>query len=284
MDCLDSCYRGFMKFAADSDEITEIQWYFTDQNNWSVVPSPYVSRVWDNVEGEEPCPVGEVPTTLYDRVDGKKPAWVVTGPPCGTAEQWQGGINLADMTTVPCRCGGWALEGTAGLTGSIGFLPPPPPPPVPHLKEVRAWFWVLSGSVPQQVDLVVSSGIGGAGTVYYEEIVFSAWANLGPNIYGYDIWELVADVGSLPLAAGTYWLTFRNGIVSGAPFLYWDESGGPSAAWLLLTTTTSSIASESFQLFDGLTLLYDNGHGPVFNTNAYACFFGIEVSDSFTFP
>ena len=76
-----------------------------------------------------------------------------------------------------------------------------------------------------------------------------SYTYISSGIPTYDAYSAAINVGSLTLAAGTYWLTLGNGIVSSTdiPFLSWIESGGPSQAHQQYASNpATTIPSQSF--------------------------------------
>ena len=72
---------------------------------------------------------------------------------------------------------------------------------------------------------------------------------LGADLYGYNVYTNTATGLSVPLAAGTYWLTLQNAVANGIPngdegsnHVYWDENDGPSAAF---ANTVGSLVNGS---------------------------------------
>lgn len=96
-----SCYKARVKFFLDSDEETEIVWYFTD-GPWLPVANLYGSRNWIADGGEWAEPLGEVSPHRYPYANGKAPVWAARmGPPhfCGSAAQWGGQMSVAEALT-----------------------------------------------------------------------------------------------------------------------------------------------------------------------------------------
>jgi len=53
----------------------------------------------------------------------------------------------------------------------------------------------------------------------------------GVGAQGYDVYDYSASVGSLTLAAGTYWFALQNADAGNGDYVYWDINNGPSVAY-----------------------------------------------------
>lgn len=95
MDRLRSCYRTSVRFFKDSEETTDIQWYFT-KKPWLDVPTTFSSRNWVSENGQWAPLIGEVCGAERKWVNGKPPRGArQDGEPQGSAEEWAEGCTLA---------------------------------------------------------------------------------------------------------------------------------------------------------------------------------------------
>ena len=116
------------------------------------------------------------------------------------------------------------------------------------IEDLHIGVWLLQGDHLATTDV-------GFGTMPFQ--TFTNFVDLGPthstdlgfNLFGYEIWQIdFTDLGEVPLAPGTYWLTLRSASVGlGNPDpVYWDENGGPSTAYA--GSPPGMIPSESFTI------------------------------------
>lgn len=95
--------------------------------------------------------------------------------------------------------------------------------------------WTNVATPTTQLDWIISTqdATAGFGTVLAQasnQLITSSFLfNNGPTHGNFNVWSNSFQLGSpLSLAAGTYFLTFFNGVTPGSAFALWDESGGPS--------------------------------------------------------
>jgi hypothetical protein len=109
-------------------------------------------------------------------------------------------------------------------------------------------FWLAPGNTPISTSWSI-------GTTAFGSDIASGSANYSNSLYcsgcgnGYDIYTSTVSGLSVPIAAGTYWLTLGNAVTAHGTDLFWDENDGPSTAY---QTFTGSIGSEAFNVY-GIT-------------------------------
>lgn len=118
--------------------------------------------------------------------------------------------------------------------------------------------WVYNGDVPFSVEYSITSSEFG-GTTYADGIATLTNAFQFNNGYQNgvccDIYESMASITPLSLAAGTYWFNLENGTTTNGDPLFWDENSGPSLA---SENTLGTIPSEDPDFFG-----YSNGASSV---------------------
>ena len=91
--------------------------------------------------------------------------------------------------------------------------------------------WISPGDVTTAVDWSIGSvayGSDFSGTAALSNLQYGVLV----DNYGYNVYTNTATGLSVPLAAGTYYLTLQNAVAaSGTNPVYWDENDGPSAAF-----------------------------------------------------
>lgn len=111
-------------------------------------------------------------------------------------------------------------------------------------------LWLDSGNMPASLDWTISTAADGGGTVEGSGTGVSLTSSYLETTGPYDIYNASFSVGSISLAAGTYYLELQNAVGSVGPYapVYWDENSGPSTA----DQNGTSISSESFEI-DGVS-------------------------------
>lgn len=122
-------YRTQVKFFEDSDELSTVEWYRAER---SLGPFPHATVFWsynwqDDLENGifDMCRgtvfQGEVLGSVRPFTNGNPTIGfnTLTGPPCGTADQWGGKLKLAD---------GFGVLGLFGVPVCCGGVPMPPDP------------------------------------------------------------------------------------------------------------------------------------------------------------
>ncbi len=73
----------------------------------------------------------------------------------------------------------------------------------------------------------------------------SSSVDLGPNQFGFELWQYDFTFNNVSLPSGTSWVTLSNATDSGGNPVYWDENSGPASAY---ENSVGSIASEAFTI------------------------------------
>ena len=114
--------------------------------------------------------------------------------------------------------------------------------------------WLLPGNTFTSLDWIISTAPDGGGTV--EDSASNAvpsTSTLLPPAYGqnfYSVFNVSFSVPDVSLAAGTYYLTLKNGMTSPTgTFVGWDDNNGPSSAnYYANGGPQATSGSESFEI------------------------------------
>jgi hypothetical protein len=112
--------------------------------------------------------------------------------------------------------------------------------------------WVSDGDTPLTVDWVISSALGGGGTIFASGSAtpLTMLAVGSPGALGrFTIDEVSFPIGTLSLSAGTYWLELLDEVTADNLPGFWGEANraqhGPSFAW---ESFFGTVYPESFQI------------------------------------
>jgi hypothetical protein len=175
-----------MRVYRDSDQTTDVVWYFT-QPNAPQMPfaTAFGSQLWDRKE-EPPLPVGEQ-FRPHPWRGGEPPFAVPVGGLCGSIEQWQDGASIADPvtpnyagTSIPQCCNPPLQRPMGGLAvgGLLKNTPPPnlcvPGPFVPPTLCLSAQ-WVGTG--PPSATPLFGQPPTYQTTLTYDQIFLGVWGS-----------------------------------------------------------------------------------------------------------
>ena len=129
VDYLRSCYTATYKFFKDSDDVTQVTWYFVDDVPPLPINRDFGSRQWDAYEGIWEPGLGEqlYPPPVY--AHGNRVGDAVPNHFCGTEDQWVNGCLRADAlgpgdldaagTPLCCGRATWLLGSKLRLTATF---------------------------------------------------------------------------------------------------------------------------------------------------------------------
>src|SRR5579864_6393403 len=102
--------------------------------------------------------------------------------------------------------------------------------------------WLFPGDVLLTVEALVGTSEYG-NDIADQTISITQSSNCPTNQFGYQICTETGSFTGLTPAAGTYWLTLQNAVVSTGDPVFWDENSGPSSA---SENSVGTIPSEAF--------------------------------------
>ncbi|MEO8726280.1 MAG: PEP-CTERM sorting domain-containing protein [Acidobacteriaceae bacterium] len=112
--------------------------------------------------------------------------------------------------------------------------------------------WLFQGDTATSVSWAITTALGGGSTIASGTGAITQ-VFVDTNSFGFNVYNDTFSLGSVALAAGTYYLDLSNlNVPSGDPG-YWGESDGPSAACQSGNSLPpcTSIPSESFSISGG---------------------------------
>jgi len=124
--------------------------------------------------------------------------------------------------------------------------------------SVQFATWTNVATPTTRLDWIISTqqAAAGFGTILAQasnQAISSTFLfNNGPSHGNFNVWSNSFNLPTpLNLTAGTYFLTFFNGVTPGSAFALWDESGGPSQVFQrdsLNNYPVTSAQSNYFQI------------------------------------
>lgn len=286
MDVLRSCKRHKVFWDNAKTKSSEVIWYWAEPGaEFLRSPNLFTSETWDTVHWY--CPgAGEDDLSNPTYYNGLNQwGFAGQGKVCGDLSWFAEGCP-SDAPPLPRNADGSPACCAVRYVGSgcsCSTHPVPPPPPV--VATAKIWIWMFFGDTLTSCDVSVTSGPNTGTSYFAATLVPTSTVNVGPNAFGFDIWEITLTFpGGLTLASGTYYVNLQNALTNNGNIVFFDESGGPSLAY---DNFIGAIPSETFQLFDPSSALIDdnsNGFVNAFNVNGYAINFGFIVSNSILIP
>ena len=90
--------------------------------------------------------------------------------------------------------------------------------------------WNTPGFVTTGVEIQL--GASSFGNDYADmTLAPSSSTDLGPNQFGFELWQYDFTFNNVSLPSGTSWVTLSNATDSGGNPVYWDENSGPASAY-----------------------------------------------------
>jgi hypothetical protein len=121
VDFLRSAYRTRVRFFSESEELTEVQWYFCKAGAAELpLLTPFRSLNWDIDYLGGLGPLGEVRGEARPWVNGSQVGNSLASNFCGTADQWHEGQPNPPSDPVPVDS-----TGTLLCCDRAGIVPPP---------------------------------------------------------------------------------------------------------------------------------------------------------------
>jgi hypothetical protein len=122
------------------------------------------------------------------------------------------------------------------------------------ISGLSIWAFIFMTDHNPGAEVVISSGVNGGGTVYFDQTVqFATESNCYANLWGNnECMETANWAGGPNLPNGIYWITLKNGTIPSGSAFGWDQNAGvgcnspgcPSQASLRVGT----IPSEAFTI------------------------------------
>ena len=112
--------------------------------------------------------------------------------------------------------------------------------------HIEAWFWLLPGDTPTQIDWAL--GTSSFGSDVASGTVTGVWSFVRTNADGFDVWKLRFPA-VVVLTVSSYWLTFLNAFTAVNNEVFWDQALGASND-AITSFDGSTIPGESF-IIDG---------------------------------